>query len=324
MHDAGEEGVVCAEGVRADGDGLVGGKHNVEFNGEEVFREGGGAPVDGERWRRVQGERGERDAEELLAVGALLFLGELAEDGHALFNDGRGDGVGSVEGPGAGVGARRKRKQVQIAEGQGAEEFEGLVEFAVGFAGEADHDIGAEGERGTGGAEERVDLLRVVPGAIASVHPAEDGIGAGLEREMRMAREATTVFDEQSDEVIVPVHGLDGAESEEGQAGLFEDLADEARQRGLRLTGFGCKVASPAAEVNAGEDEFPAPGSNKAADLRKDARGGQTARGAARLRNDAEGAAVAAALLNFEIGAGLRAGMDGRLFQERMREVVVF
>ncbi len=279
----GEQGAFRSERVSADDDGLVGGELCVKFNGEEVFCEGGRPSASGELRRCVQGEGGERGAEELLAVGTLLLLGELAESGHALFNDGGWHGVGCVQGPGAGVGARGKREEMEIAARQGAEEAEGLGELAIGLAGEAGHDVGSEGERGTGGAEERFDLLRVVPGAIAAVHAAEDGVGPGLEREMRVVGETTTpatrtrrwgprllaaILGEQRDEVVVPIHGLNGAEAEEREIGFVEDLADEARQRGLLLAGLGCEIAAPTAEVDAGEDEFPAPGGDEAANLR--------------------------------------------------------
>ena len=171
-----EQGAFRSERMGADGDGLVGGEMCVEFDREEVICEGEDAAAGRERCRRVQGERGERRADELLAVGLLLLLGELAQGGHAVFNNGEWHGVGCVECPGARVGARGERKQVQIAEGQGAKEAEGLVELAIGFTGEAGHDVGAEGERGTGGAKERFNLLLVVPGAIAAVHTAQDGV----------------------------------------------------------------------------------------------------------------------------------------------------
>ena len=319
-----EQRVVWAEAVGTDGDGLVGGKRGVYFDGEEILCQRDGTAEGGEPGRRVEGECGERAADELLAVSALLLLGELAERGHALFDDRRGHGVCSVEGPGAGVGARRKRKEMEVTEGQSAKEGKRLVEFAIGFTGEAGHDVGAEGERGAGGAEDGFDLLRVVPGAVAAVHAAEDGVRPGLEREMGVAGDAgSTELIEQGDEIGVPIHGLDGAEAEKRESGFFEYLADQARQRGLRLAGLRCEIAPPAAEIDAGEDEFPAPGRNKAARLREDACGGQAARGAAGLGNHAEGTAVATALLDFEIGAGLQTRMDGRFLKERMREAFI-
>ena len=131
------------------------------------------------------------------------------------------------------------------------------------------------------------------------------------------------VIGEQRDEVVIRVHGLDGAEAKEREIGFVEDLADDARQRGLQLAGLGCEIAAPAAEVDAGEDQFIAAGGDKAANLREDTIGGQTARGAARFGNDAERAAVAATLLDLEIGACLRAGMNGCFFKKRVREAVI-
>ena len=102
-----------------------------------------------------------------------------------------GTGVSGMERPCRRAGARRKRKQVQIAEGQRADEFQRLFELAIRFAGKADHDVGAEGEVGAGGAEERGNLFRVVPGAVAAMHAAQHGVGARLQRQMGVAGEAT-------------------------------------------------------------------------------------------------------------------------------------
>ena len=83
------------------------------------------------------------------------------------------------------------------------------------------------------------------------------------------------------------------------------------------------EVASPAAHVDAGEDQFPAAGGDESADLAEDAFFRKAARAAAGLGNDAETAAVAAALLDLQVGAGLGSGNDLGFFKKGVGEAVV-
>ncbi len=171
---------------------------------------------------------------------ALDFFGsEIAQGCHPFRDDWGRDGRLGVESPGSGAGAGRKRKQVQVAERETANELDCFVEFAFGFAGEACHDIGAEGEIWSGGAKERGDFLGVVPGAVAAVHAAKHGIRAGLQGKVRMAGQASsTVFGHEGDEIGIPIHGLDGTQAETREVGLVEDLAHERSQSSARLAGL--------------------------------------------------------------------------------------
>ena len=100
-----------------------------------------------------------------------------------------------------------------------------------------DHDVGADGCV----EEERADVgefLGVVPGAIAAIHAAQDGVGAGLEREVSVATEtrapgtglrAPIVRSEiavEGEQIRRPVHGLDGAEAEAREGGLGQDCGN--------------------------------------------------------------------------------------------------
>lgn len=159
-----------------DGDEPIGVEAACELDGEEVVREGCCAALGVEGVWGVEGDGAERTANELLAMGAGLFCGECAESGHALIHNGRRDGLLGVENPGAGAWAGREREEMEIAEGQRTDDFQRLLKLAVGFTGEAGHDVGTEGEIGAGGAEERVNPGLVMPGAVATVHAAEDGV----------------------------------------------------------------------------------------------------------------------------------------------------
>jgi len=160
---------------------------------------------------------------------------------------------------------------MQVGKGLGRDEVEAFAEERVGLAGEADHDIGTDG----GVGEERADgaeALGVVPGAVAAMHAAEDGIGAGLQGQVGVAAEARlqvagsgfevagsglrgwvrrAVFTGgevtvEGEEIGGPVHRLDGTEAETGQAGPSQDGGDEVFEA-LRWI----EIAAPAAEVDA-------------------------------------------------------------------------
>jgi len=127
----------------------------------------------------------------------------------------------------------------------------------------------------------------------------------------------------EGDQAGIPIHGLDGAEAQAREAGLAEDVVDERGQGARWRAGRGGQFPSPTAEIDSGEDQLIATGSDKALYLLHDGCEGQAFGIAAGLGNDAEGAAVAAALLNFEVGAGLLAGHELRFFDKGVGEEVV-
>src|SRR5579872_3784319 len=97
----------------------------------------------------------------------------------------------------------------------------------------------------------------------------------------------------QSEQVRGPVHGLDGAEPQARQGGARENGVHqilEARS--------GVEVASPAGEVDAGEHELLAATDHKTLHALEADFEGDGAAVAARCGNDAEGAAVPAAVLH--------------------------
>src|ERR1035441_2205253 len=104
-----------------------------------------------------------------------LFGGQRAEDEHALLDNCGRDGLFGVEGPCLRARPGRERKQVQIAERQRADESYGLFEFGVGLSGKADYDVGTQGQVRSGGAHKSLNLIRVVPWAVAAMHATEDG-----------------------------------------------------------------------------------------------------------------------------------------------------
>ena len=194
----------------------------AEVNGKEVLGEGGGGTSGSKRGGCMERDDVEFAADEAAAMDAGLLGGEGAERGHAFFNGGRRYGGGGVKRPARRARPRRKGKQMQITERQRADEGERLLKLVISLAGETHHDICAEGEIGAGGPQERRDFVRVVPGPVTAVHAAQHGVGARLQRKVGVASETATRFERASelaqepDQLVVPVHRLDGAEAQAG------------------------------------------------------------------------------------------------------------
>ena len=86
----------------------------------------------------------------------------------------------------------------------------------------------------------------------------------------------------------------------------------------------GLEVASPAAEVDARQDQLFSALIDEAADIVEAGGEGDGARGPAGGGDDAEGAAIAASILHFEVGAGLvGVGGEGERGQLGVGEGVV-
>ncbi len=175
-------------GERGDvgGDELIAGDWRAAGTGQRQAQEVVGHGVGGAIRGSVHGDGGEGAAEEALAEGAGLFRDEGAQGGHALLHGAGRDRLPAVQLPGRRAGTRRKREEVEIGEGLCGDEVVALLKERVGFAREADHDVGADGGVGEQSADGG-QPLGVMPGAIAAVHAAQDGVRSGLQRQVGVA-----------------------------------------------------------------------------------------------------------------------------------------
>ena len=82
---------------------------------------------------RLDGDGGERAAEEARAEGTGFFGDEVAQGGHAFVHGAGGNGVLAVEFPGGRAGARGERKEVEVGEGLRGDEAVALVGRARRF-----------------------------------------------------------------------------------------------------------------------------------------------------------------------------------------------
>ncbi len=220
-HASHKHGVFYALDVRADPPiGLVAPFHVrlLIIVGKSFGELGVATSVDG-----VQGDGLQRLSDECLHKGELLFGGKVAQDFIALAGDLHGNLI--RHGGGGGTGARGVGEDVQISERQVCDEAAGGFEFGVGFAGESSHDVGSDGGGGHGSAN-LFDLLAIVPRSIFAVHAAEHGVTARLQGHVCVLGDARGGGHE-GNQVVGPIHRLDGGDAELFESGIGEDGADE-------------------------------------------------------------------------------------------------
>lgn len=279
------------------------------FDRNEVVRHSACTLPGGHFFRRGQRDGTQVFADEFCPKVEVLSLGQGAQGGHAFGDRCDGNRVVAVELPSGRAGAGRKREQMQVGEGLGGDEVAALLEERVGFAGETDHDVGSDGRIGQCGADGD-GSLRVVPGAVAPVHFSEDRVRPGLQRQVGVRRQARMLaggeFSKEGEQFGSPVHRLDGAEAQAREAGLAEDGGDEIDEVQRRR-----QIASPSAKIYSREDEFLTARRRESADIVKAGFERDGAAGTACGRDYAEGAAMIAAVLDFEVRAGL-VGVGGK------------
>jgi len=155
-------------------------------------------------------------ADELLAEAEAEFVGAGLELAEALLRDGSGDELFRPAG-GGGLRARGEGEGVDVDEAGAVDDFEGVLEVRVGLAGERDDHVGGEG--GTvEGAADAVDHAEEIVAGVLAVHAAEDGVGAGLEGEVKVGDDLG-VGAEGGQEVGGEVAGLEAGEAQAAQAG---------------------------------------------------------------------------------------------------------
>src|SRR5438552_9981291 len=203
-----------------------------------------------------------------------------------------------IERSGSCARARGIREDMKVRERERIDEAQGRFVIGFGFAGEAGDDVGSD----RGVREKFADELYaagVVFGAIPAMHGAENVVRAGLKRHVEMVGDAISAS-EKRDEILRDVERLDGAYAEARKRSFVEDAAQE-----IENIGAGSKIAAPGAEIDAAKDDFLEAGIGQAADLGKNRFWREAAALAADEWDDAEGATIVAAVLNFEGGASV-------------------
>jgi len=222
--------------------------------------------------------------------GDGLGFTEGAQFAGAAFDGGRRNMIG--ESGCARAGAHRVGKHVKVSERARLNEVHcgGVIVF--GFARESGDDVSSDGGVGKLLADE-FDSPGVVFRAIPAMHGGENVVGAGLKRHVEMFGEAVGGR-EECDEIACDVERFDGAEAETFDRSLVKDLTQQIE----KITAWS-EISSPCAEIDAAENDFFIAGFRENADLVDDSFRKEAPALSTNERNDAEGAAVVAAVLNF-------------------------
>ena len=253
----------------------------------------------------MEGEDAESAAKLGTAEGGGFGFGERAEFAGAAFDDLRRDLIGVRGGFGAGAGGIGE--DVKIGEGTLFDEGESGGVIGIGFTWEAGDDVGADG--GVGEAVvDQLDAAGVVLGAIPAVHGGENAVRGGLERHVEVFGHAAGAG-EEFDEILRDVLRLDGADAEPFEGSFVQDAAEQIDELDA-----GRKIAAVSAQVDAGEHDFAGASFGKCLDFADDFIRRKAAGFAANKRDDAEGAAIVATVLDFEDGASVAgfAALNGR------------
>ena len=145
------------------------------------------------------------------------------------------------------------------------------------------------------------------------MHAAQHAVGARLQRRMHVLGDPRRRR-HQPQQVVGKIHRLDGAEPQPLDFGFGEQQPDQVGQPHAAA-----RLPAPAAQVDAAEHDF-AIAPRQAADLLDHLLRRSAAAAAAHERNDAERAAIVAAVLDLQIGAG---AVAGRVFHRRGKKIVL-
>jgi hypothetical protein len=187
---------------------------------------------------------------------------------------------------------------MQVRETAVVDQRHGVGEHRFGLGREAGDEIGAEhhvraqaarfgGERDGLGA------------AVAALHALQDHVVAGLEAEMEM-RHQPRLFGDQPQEIVVDLRDV---ERRQPEALELRHLREQAAHH-LAECGPAGKIGAERGEIDARQHELGDSGLDQRSRLADDVADRHAARRPAAVGNDAEGAAVVAALLDLDEGPG--------------------
>ncbi len=174
---------------------------------------------------------------------------------------------------------------------------QGVFEHRLGLGRKAGDQVGAEGGVGAHGAD-LAHQLQGVGAAVAALHPLQDHVVAGLQRQVQVGHQPR-LDSQAAHQVGVDLGRVDGRQPQARQLGdQLQDPRDELAER--RLAG---QVRPPARHVHAGQHHLPVALGGEPPHLVHDLARRGRARVAAAVGDDAEGAAVVAAVLHLDVGA---------------------
>ena len=209
------------------------------------------------------------------------------------------DSIGNrrhARGRGAGPGA--VRKHMNKGEPAFLDQIEAAAKHVLGFGRKTRDQVGAERQLRAQRAGPVRDLNRI--GAqMPPLHTLQDQVVARLQRQMQMRHQPLLLGDEP------PQLGIDLDRIERGEAQPFE-LGHRGEQSADHLTEAWrpWQIGAIGGQIDPGQHDLAIAGGDKPARLFGDGAHRYRSAGPARVGDDAKGAAVVAALLDLQKGAG--------------------
>ncbi len=186
-----------------------------------------------------------------------------------------------------------------------------LFEIGVGFAGKAHHHVGADGGVGHQGAR-LADAVGVVPRAILAVHAAQGAVAAALQGRVHVARRCAA----RRPSGPAGRRRNPSARRNSGAAARLSVSASRRRIRSASRRRLPGSLPQRPRLMPLSTTLAIAP--RQAAHLFHHLSGGRAAAAPAHERDDAEGAAIVAAVLNLQIGPG---AVAGGIFHRRGKKI---
>ena len=187
---------------------------------------------------------------------------------------------------------------MQLRQPAFVDQIERAREHLLGLGRETGDDVGAEHDIGPQPAHlvaERDGIGARMP----PLHALEDEIVAGLQRQMQM-RHQPRLIGKRIEQIVIGFDRIDRRQPQPRQLGhVAQDALDQRAQARL------AQVSAIAGDIDAGEHDLAIAARDQPPRLRDHFVHRQRARIAAPERDDAEGAAMVAAVLHLQEGAGV-------------------
>ncbi len=199
---------------------------------------------------------------------------------------------------GGGAVARRVREDVQPGQAEVADRGQRVGEHPIGLGRKSGDQVGAENDVGAGAAQ-AIDDAGGVGARMAALHPLQHQIVRRLQAEMDV-RHQPRFAGEGGDEVVVDRRRIEAGQPKPGKQWHPPQQRAHHVPKGRTVR----QVRTVRADIDAGQHHLKMTGIDEAFDGCHDPIGIDAATGPTDKGDDAEGAAVIAALLHLDEGAG--------------------
>ncbi len=181
---------------------------------------------------------------------------------------------------------------MEVGEGQALDQFDGVLKILLRLSRKADDHVRADRSSRHNPAY-AFYTLGIMSGAIPAMHGAKDAVGGGLQRHVKMGRQAIRRSHKRY-EFFGDVLWLDGTEPKLFERSFFQNAMNDIGKAGARR-----EIPAVRAKINPAENDLSRACADKLLHLCDYNGGWQAAAASADKRNHTVRAAVVAAILNF-------------------------